>query len=135
TPSPGAFGQMLQWRLGDLQPGTSMVVDLNCRSSIASDIRAKFRVESAEKLTAESNVNTKVFASALSVKSSSPARVEVGQFVEFKVEVTNTARTPLNNVAVTHNFEPGLTHKQGEVSPIVKTLDTIAPNETKRFAV
>src|SRR6185436_17044374 len=134
TPSPGAFGQMLQWRLGDLQPGTSTVVDLNCRSSIASDIRAKFRVESAEKLTAESNVNTKVFASALSVKSSSPARVEVGQFVEFKVEVTNTGRTPLTNVTVTDAFDPGLTHKQGEASPMVKLLGTLAPNQTSQFS-
>ena len=135
SPSPGAFGQMLQWRLGDLQPGTATVVDLNCRSSIASDIRAKFRAESAEKLTAESNVNTKVFASALSVKSTSPARVEVGQFVEFKVEVTNTGRTPLTNVTVTDNFDPGLTHKQGEVSPIVKSLETLAPNQTRQFSV
>ena len=134
TPSPGAFGQMLQWRLGDLQPGTSTVVDLNCRSSIASDIRAKFRVESAEKLTAESNVNTKVFASALSVKSSSPARVEVGQEVQFKVEVTNTGRTPLTNVTVTDSFDPGLTHKQGEASPMVKLLGTLAPNQTSQFS-
>lgn len=79
SPSPGAFGQMLQWRLGDLQPGTATVVDLNCRASLAADIRAKFRAESAEKLVSEANVNTKVFASALSVKSSSPTRVEVGQ--------------------------------------------------------
>lgn len=134
TPSPGAFGQMLQWRLGDLQPGTSTVVDLNCRSSIASEIRAKFRVESAEKLTAESNVNTKVFASALSVKSSSPARVEVGQEVQFKVEVTNTGRTPLTNVTITDAFDPGLTHKQGEVSPMVKLLGTLAPNQTSQFS-
>jgi uncharacterized repeat protein (TIGR01451 family) len=135
TPSPGAFGQMLHWRLGDLQPGTSTVVDLNCRSSIASDIRAKFRVESAEKLTAESNVNTKVFASSLSVKSTSPARVEVGQMVEFKVEVTNTGRAPLTNVTVTDNFDPGLTHTGGEASPIVKSLETLAPNQIRQFSV
>ncbi|MFN0019320.1 MAG: hypothetical protein ACKVP0_13735 [Pirellulaceae bacterium] len=135
SPSPGAFGQMLQWRLGDLQPGTATVVDLNCRASMAADIRAKFRAESAEKLVSEANVNTKVFASALSVKSSSPTRVEVGQEVQFKVEVTNTGRTPLSNVTITDNFDPGLTHTAGEVSPIVKSLDSIAPNETKRFAV
>ncbi len=135
SPSAGAFGQMLQWRLGDLQPGTATVVDLNCRASLAADIRAKFRAESAEKLVSEANVNTKVFASALSVKSTSPTRVEVGQEVQFKVEVTNTGRTPLNNVTITDNFDPGLTHTAGEVSPIVKSLDSIAPNETKRFAV
>ncbi len=135
TPSPGAFGQMLQWRLGDLQPGTATVIDINCRSSMAADIRAKFRAESAEKLVSEANVNTKVFASALSVKSTSATRVEVGQEVQFKVEVTNTGRTALTNVTITDTFDPGLTHTAGEVSPIVKSLDTIAPNETKRFAV
>jgi uncharacterized repeat protein (TIGR01451 family) len=133
SPSPGAFGQMRQWRLGDLQPGTATVVDINCRSSLAADIRAKFRVESAEKLTAESNVNTKVFASSLSVKSTSPPRVEVGQEVQFKVEVTNTGRTTLTNVTITDTFDPGLTHKDGEVSPIVKMLGTLAPNQTERF--
>ncbi len=135
TPSPGTFGQMLQWRLGDLQPGTATVIDVNCRASMAADIRAKFRAESAEKLVSESNVNTKVFASALSVKSTSAARVDVGQEVQFKVEVTNTGRTPLANVTITDTFDPGLTHTAGEVSPIVKSLDTLAPNETKRFAV
>jgi uncharacterized repeat protein (TIGR01451 family) len=135
TPAPGAFGQMLQWRLGDLQPGTSAAVDVNCRATMASDIRARFRAESAEKLVSESNVNTKVFASALTVKSTSAPRVEVGQEVQFKVEVTNTGRTPLTNVTVTDTFDPGLTHTAGEMSPIVKTLDALAPNETKRFAV
>lgn len=135
TPAHSAFGQMLQWRIGDLQPGTATIVEINCRSSLAADIRAKFRAESAEKLSAESNVTTKVFASALTVKSTSPARVEVGQTVRFQVEVTNTGRTPLTNVTVTDTFDPGLTHVQGEVSPIVKTLDTLAPNETRQFGV
>ncbi|MBC7855014.1 MAG: DUF11 domain-containing protein [Pirellulaceae bacterium] len=135
TPSPGTYGQMRQWRLGDLQPGTAAVVDVNCRASMAADIRAKFRAESAEKLVSESNVNTKVFASALSVKSTSPARVNVGQEVKFQVEVTNTGRTPLANVIITDTFDPGLTHKDGEVSPIVKTLGTLAPNQTERFGV
>ena len=135
NPAGGAFGQMQQWRLGDLQPGTATTVEVNCRATMAADIRARFRAESAEKLVSDANVTTRVFATALSVKSTGPAKVDVGKEAQFKVEVTNTGRTPLTNVTITDNFDPGLTHTAGETSPIVKVLETIAPSETKRFAV
>lgn len=135
TPAGASFGQMHQWRIGDLQPGTASTVEVNCRATMAADIRACFRAESAEKLVSEGCVSTRVFASALSVKMTGPETTEVGKEAQFKVEVTNTGRTPLANVTITDNFDPGLSHLDGEASPIVKTIETISPNETKRFAV
>ena len=42
TPAAEVFGQRLQWRLGDLPPGTTSVVELNCRASVAASVRSAF---------------------------------------------------------------------------------------------
>ena len=53
TPAAQVFGQRLEWRLGDLPPGTTSVVELNCRAAVAGSIRSAFAATSAEVPKAE----------------------------------------------------------------------------------
>jgi uncharacterized repeat protein (TIGR01451 family) len=135
TPAAEVFGQRLQWRLGDLPPGTTSVVELNCRASVAGSVRSSFVATSAEVPTAEGRVTTDVRVNALVVKMTGPETAEVGREAKFLVDVTNTGSTPLINVAAKDVFDPGLAHSGAEPSPIVRPIPTLAPGQTERFAI
>lgn len=135
TPPAETFGQRLQWRLGDLPPGTLSVVEVNCRANIAAAVHSSFVATSAEVPRAEDRVTTDVRINALAVKMIGPEAVDVGREAKFLIDVTNTGSTPLTNVAAKDIFDPGLSHVGGEPSPIVRPIPEIAPGQTERFAI
>lgn len=136
TPAAQMFGERYEWRIGDLPPRTTGVVELNCRAAVAATLHSVFRASSGDGLTSEGRATTDVLANSLSVKMTGPEAVEVGREAKFLIDVTNTGTTPLANVTATDTFEPGLTHSQGERSPLVRSLgQPLAPGATDRFAV
>ncbi len=135
VPQASPLGQTLAWRLGDMRPRSTTVVQINCRATMVADIRAAFRAESTERLVAEGVVSTRVFASALLVRMTGPETVEVGQTAQFRIELTNTSRTAMTNVRVRDTYDPGLTEVNNKRSPIDIDIDQIQPGETKPFAV
>jgi uncharacterized repeat protein (TIGR01451 family) len=135
TPAAQPFGQRLQWQLGDLPPGTTSVVELNCRASVAGAVRSAFVATSAEVPQAEARVTTDVRVNALVIKMMGPETVEVGREAKFLIDVTNTGGAPLTNVTATDTFDPGLAHAAGERSPIVRPIPVIGPGQTERFAI
>lgn len=135
TPTAQPFGQRFVWRVDSLQPRQSEVVELNCRAARQADLRATFVARTSDGLEAQDTVATRVFESALAVRLQGPEAIDVGQQAKFRVEVTNTGNTPLENVTISDVFDPGLRHAQGEASPIVKSIGTLAPGETKPLGV
>jgi uncharacterized repeat protein (TIGR01451 family) len=136
APPAQVFGQRYEWRLGDLPPRTTSVLELNCRAAVAASIRSTFRATSAGGLSVEGGAATEVFHNALSVKMTGPETAVVGREAKFLIEVTNTGETPLTNVVATDTFEPGLRERHGAQSPAVKSLaPSLAPGETHRFAL
>jgi uncharacterized repeat protein (TIGR01451 family) len=135
SPQASPLGQTLTWRLGDMRPHTTTVVQVNCRPTMVADIRAVFRAESAERLVSEAAVSTRVFASALSVRMTGPETVEVGQTAQFQIEMTNTSRTAMTNLRVRDTYDPGLSEVNGKRSPLEFPIDQLQPGETKQFAV
>ena len=134
TPAAQVFGQRLEWRLGNLPPGGTSVVELNCRAAVAGSIRSSFLATSTEVPRVEHQVLTNVRTNALVVKMTGPESVEVGREAKFLVDVTNTGPTAMTNVTATDTFEPGLSHSGGERSPLVKPIAIIQPGQTERFA-
>lgn len=135
TPAGQPFGQRFVWRLGDLPPGTTSVIELNCRAKVPGAVRSSFVATSVEVPKAEHEVSTDVRVNALAVKMVGPETAEIGREAKFLIDVTNTGGTPLENIAATDTFEPGLSHAGGERSPLVKTIPSLAPGQTERFAV
>lgn len=135
TPAAQVFGQRLEWRLGNLPPRTTSVVELNCRAAVAGSIRSSFVATSTEVPRAEGRVTTDVRASALVVRMTGPDSVEVGREAKFLVDVTNTGQTALTNVTASDTFDPGLSHTGGERSPLVRQIPVIQPGQTERFAI
>ena len=135
TPQAAPLGQTLTWRLGDLRPRSTTVVQVNCRATMVADVRAVFRAESGERLVSEAAVSTRVFASALSVQMTGPETVQVGQTAQFRIELTNTSRTAMTNVRVRDTFDPGLSEVNNKRSPIDIEYPQLAPGERKQIAV
>jgi uncharacterized repeat protein (TIGR01451 family) len=136
TPPAQPFGQRLVWRIGDLPPRTSSVVELNCRASQAGSIRSTFIATSADQLRHEDTAVTEVRVNALSVRMNGPEVVPVGSEARFEIDVTNTGSVPLTNVTASDTFDPGLSHAGGEQSPLVRSIArALAPGQTERFAV
>src|SRR5439155_1512074 len=135
TPVAQPFGQRLEWRLGDLPPGTTSVVEVNCRAAVAGSVRGSFVATSSEVPRAEHVVQTEVCTNALVVKMAGPEAAEVGREARFLVDVTNNGPTAVTNVTATDTFEPGLSHAGGERSPLVRPIPIIQPGQTERFAI
>ena len=129
------FGQRLEWRLGDLPPGTTSVVEVNCRAAIAGSVRSTFMATSSEVPRTEQVVQTEIRTNALVVKMVGPEAIEVGREAKFQIDVTNNGPTAVTNVTATDTFEPGLSHTGGERSPLVRPIPIIQPGQTERFAV
>jgi uncharacterized repeat protein (TIGR01451 family) len=136
TPPAQLFGQRLEWRLGDLPPGTARTVELNCRASVPGAIRSSFVATSTEVPRAEGQAVTNVTVNALTVKMTGPESVEVGREAKFLIDVTNTGTTRLTNVTARDIFDPGLSHTGGERSPLVRALSApLEPGQSDRFAI
>jgi len=136
SPPAQAFGQRLQWRLGDLQPGTAIAVELSCRAAVSAAVRSTFRAASTDGLTAEGTATTEVFANAISVRMTGPDTAPVGSEVKFLIDVTNTGQTALTNLVASDTFEPGLAERGGAQSPAVRPIpQPLAPGETYSFAL
>ncbi len=135
TPLAQTFGQRLEWRIGDLPPGTTSVVEVNCRAAVPGSVRSNFVATSAEVSRAENVAQTDVRTNALVVKMVGPEAVEVGREAKFLIDVTNNGSTAVTNVTASDTFEPGLTHTGGERSPLVRPISIIHPGQTERFAI
>jgi uncharacterized repeat protein (TIGR01451 family) len=135
TPIHQTFGQRLEWRIGDLPPGTTSVVEVNCRAAVAGSVRSNFLATSAEVPRTEQGVQTEVRTNALVVKMVGPEAAEVGREAKFLIDVTNNGPTAVTNVTATDTFEPGLSHTGGERSPLVRPIPIIQPGQTERFAI
>jgi uncharacterized repeat protein (TIGR01451 family) len=135
SPAAQVFGQRYEWRLGDLPARTTSAIEVNARAAVAASVRSTFTARSADGLAAEGSATTEVFANALSVKMTGPDAVEVGREAKFQIDVTNTGERALTNISATDTFDPGLSHLQGERSPLVRSIAQLGPGQTERFAV
>ena len=135
SPAAQVFGQRYEWRLGDLPARTTTAIEVNARAAVAASLRSTFTARSSDGLAAEGSATTEVFANALSVKMSGPDAVEVGREAKFNIDITNTGSRALTNITATDTFDTGLSHLQGERSPLVRSIAQLGPGQTERFAV
>src|SRR5439155_3117293 len=78
TPPYQIFGQRYQWRLGELPPRTTSVVEINCRAVAAGSIRSTFVATSPDAPESRGVATTDVRINALSIKMTGPDSAAVG---------------------------------------------------------
>lgn len=134
-PAGAPMGDRFEWQLGDLSGLASQTITLNCRATRRGDVQHCASARTADGLSADDCVTTRISAPALSVNMSGPQTAEVGQEVEYRVEISNLTSDVLRNVTLTDSFDPGLQHVDGEASPIRRQLGDLDAGATQRIAV
>ena len=133
---PGNFlGDRLEWRLGDLPGHSSSTITVNCRAAQPGEVQHCAAAKSAEGLTANHCVATRIIQPSIGLNMLGPEAAEVGQRVEYRIEIRNLGVEVLREVALTDTFDAGLEHSAGEVSPIRRVLGDLAPGATQEIAV
>jgi uncharacterized repeat protein (TIGR01451 family) len=135
NPPAQLFGDRAEWRLGDLAPKATRVLEVSCRAVNGGNVRYRFRATSADGLSADAQVDTEISRPALSLDVSGPQTAKVGDTVEYRVQVTNTGTRAFDNVTIIDRYDAGLEHAEGQASPIQRSLGRLEPNQTKRIAV
>ena len=136
NPACERFEPRVQWRLGDLGPRETRVMELTCRTVRDGDVRLCAQAQSEGGLTTEGCANLQISLPALEVRVvDPPATAKVGDSVTFNVEVSNVGSSRITNVVARDTFDAGLEHSFGESSPIVRSLGNLEPRAVSRFAV
>lgn len=71
---------------------------------------------------------------SLMVKVHAVSRVEVGESVDFAIDLTNKTKEPTAPLVLIDRFDPGLKHSSG-VRPVEHAVAAIAPGETRRVTL
>ncbi len=125
NPKPAEFGSRLEWRLGDIPPGSGpRVIDINLKSDQRGMRRVCFEVASAaDRLTTTACAETEI-STCLEVRISGPDRARVGDQVTFQIELINHCDNELQEVMLQAALEPGLT-ALGLGNPIQAPIGTL----------
>ncbi|HEY1599205.1 MAG TPA: DUF11 domain-containing protein [Pirellulales bacterium] len=135
TPPAQPAGGRLEWQLGDVNAGQSVVIEADFRADKAGTISNCAALSSAEGLSAQSCATTTVMATALppqaiSVTMSAPPTATVGQDVEFVAVVTNRSTMPTPPLTIVDRFDPSLQNAAGP-SPIEQSVNPIQPGQSQ----
>ena len=141
SPPAKILGNTLRWDLSDLPPKALQTLTISCRPEQNASIRFCVRLDTGEatagqKATVEACVATRVFSSALNVRMTGPASVQVGQAADFEIEITNTGTEPLNRVVLRDRLPAGLEHATERGNLIERVLaEPLAPGGSRKIAV
>lgn len=134
NPQPQVLGDRLTWRIAELPPHSAQAIDLVCTASGKGDIRHCASARTADGLTAENCVVTRVYLKSLGVDMKGPQVANVGDTVQYQVTITNRGSSPVNNVVISDRFDPGFQHAE-TASPYVRRLGNLQPGQTEAFAI
>ena len=129
------FGQLHQWPLGDLAPGQTQQITVQCRMEFDRTVRYGFRAESVDGLNARDDVETSVQLPAIALDIRGPEQAQVGERVTYEVHVRNTSGRDLSDVVISDIYDLGLEQTEGVPSPIRRRLGPIPANQVKSFAI
>lgn len=129
------FGDRNEWQLGDLPGRAVQVINVNCRVKQKGKLSYCATARSAEGLQTRDCAETNVIVPSLRVDMSGPREANVGDEVEFRIEVTNQSDQGLTNVNVADRYDAGLRHVEGLTSPIEKSLGNLQPRQSQRIAI
>lgn len=140
NPPPDATGPRLQWRLGQLGPGESRVVEMTARATQAGPLNNCAEVIAAGGLKASDCAATTVVPPSVDVKLSGPSEATVGSQVTFEILITNTSQTPATGLLIRDRFDPGLEHEaaqreEAQKREIERDLADLTPGQWQRIHV
>jgi uncharacterized repeat protein (TIGR01451 family) len=124
-PRPEVHGDRLSWNVGDLPVGGERRLKVEIQPVGEGELTAGATVT----FSASSSLKTLIIRPKLALTVAGPEGIQVGDPVEFRIQVANVGTGPATNVVLHDNLPAGLWHSQGH--RIDADLGTLAPGETK----
>lgn len=125
-PAPSNVSDAATWTFGELDAGEKRVIEL----TVIPQLQGDTNVSAFVRMTGASVSTFSVTEPQLAVKVDGPANVEVGQQVNYTVEVANPGSGTARNVVIQAAIPPGLEHRQGGMLSI--EIGTLNPGEQRR---
>lgn len=125
-PAPVATGESATWTFGELKAGQSRSVKLVVVPNGVGDVDLNAFV----RFTGATSSRFTVEQPLLAVAVTGPENVEVGQSVNYTVEVSNPGTGLANNVVIQAMIPPGLQHRRGKILTI--DIGTLNSGESRR---
>ncbi len=134
------------WDQGVLDAHRQLDVSVVLRAMTAGSFDVVFQAVGAGNLTAESRVPTEITDPSVDLRFEpiqGAAQAEVGQLIEYGIDIKNTSRQTLTNVKVVIESDVGLPEANGVGAPTVsgernkfdQTISYMQPGETQRLSV
>lgn len=134
NPKPTAYGDQLQWNIGDVPPSTTPnIIDLQFQSQTAAGlVQLCFDVESTvDQLKTRACAETQIVAPCLGVSINGPKEARVGEQAPFELTFVNQCQQDLTNVVVDVRFGSGI-EAVGKTGSIHYTMsEPLRYNESK----
>jgi uncharacterized repeat protein (TIGR01451 family) len=126
TPAPTSRDPELRWDLGTLRGGASREIVLVLAPTGTGDVRNCARVQFEHGQC----VTTKINRPAIALRKTGPSQAVLYDMLTYKLEVTNSGETPLNDVVVTDTLPEGLEHSSGK-NPLTWQVGTLEPGRSR----
>jgi uncharacterized repeat protein (TIGR01451 family) len=103
-------------------------MEIQCRAVRDGEGRVTANAAGEGNLKADAYTDIRVSIPALEVRfKEAPTKADVGDLLRFSIEVRNVGTVRLTDVVVRDRFDPGLEHRYGQTSPIVRSLGDLEP--------
>ena len=140
NPPAEVEGRKLQWRLGQLGPGETRILELDGRATQVGSLTNCADATAAGGLRASHCATATVMAPSVEVKLTGPTRATVGSQATFEIVVTNHSQAAATGLLITDRFDAGLEHAAAEAEEaaerkIDRELGDLAPGEWQRIGV
>ncbi|MDA7949987.1 MAG: DUF11 domain-containing protein [Pirellulaceae bacterium] len=133
-PEAETFGTQQKWKITNLPAQSQQKIVLSCRPTEPGDIQHCVNIQSAQGQQSQSCKRTRITAPKIELKMNGPTTAEVGQTVQYQVEITNLGQQTETNLLLTDTFDSGLEHSSAN-SPIERQLGPLAPGATERIGI
>jgi uncharacterized repeat protein (TIGR01451 family) len=136
NPPASSGGNVLQWRLGDVQSGETRVIEVQVRPERSGVFNSCATVRTADGQSAQDCASTSVLTAELDVQMSvrTAEPVQVGQKATFEIIVSNRSALPATGLLITDRYDAGLDH-ESQANPIERDLDRLEPGQSRKIGV
>lgn len=130
NPQAQAFGERLEWRLGDLPPRAGRAVAISARGNLGGEAQSCFNARSADGLQTppvcfRTLVNVSGGAVQLRIRGPNNQNVTVGEQIQYGITIVNAGQTPLSGLMARATFDAGLQQFDNQPSPIEKPIGAL----------
>ncbi len=138
VPQPGSqTDRGAVWDQGVLAAARQLDVSVVVQAVEAGVFDVVFQAE-ATGLTAQSAVRTEVSEASLDVRfapAGGISQAEVGETVQYEIDIRNSGRQTLSNIKVTVESDPGIVELSQGINRVEQVINLLQPGETRSMGI